>query len=188
MEANDARSILVLASYYHQGVGEFLFQDQEIAMELWKKAAKLGSIRAHFFLGNEYDAVGDLKKAKFHFEAAAMAGEEGTRCNLGCLEGKSILSFADAAGGLPIPRGTPGYVGNIGTQNTRTAQGFLIVVSALAVMSYNASLVLQAYWGIKNNFNEEKPIFRRMVCSTWMGHHICSERKSQSSQHWMSHC
>ena len=67
-----------------------------------------------------------------------------------------ILSFADAAGGLPIPRGTPGYVGNIGTQNTCTAQGFLIVVSALAVMYYNASLVLQAYLGIKNNFNEEK--------------------------------
>jgi hypothetical protein len=46
VEANDARSILVLASYYHQGVGEFLFQDQEIAMELWKMAAKLGFIRA----------------------------------------------------------------------------------------------------------------------------------------------
>ena len=69
MEASDARSILVLlASYYHQGVREFLFQDQEIAMELWKKAAKLGSIWAHFFLGNEYDAVGDLKKAKFHWK------------------------------------------------------------------------------------------------------------------------
>ena len=34
--------------------------------------------------------------------------------------------------------------------------GFFIVVSALAVMYYNASLVLQAYLGIKNNFNEEK--------------------------------
>ena len=67
-----------------------------------------------------------------------------------------ILSFADAAGGLPIPRGTPGYVGNIGTQNTCTAQGFFTAVSALTVMYYNASLVLQAYLGIKNNFNEEK--------------------------------
>lgn len=67
-----------------------------------------------------------------------------------------ILSFMDAAGGLSIPQDTPGYIGNIGTQNTCTAQGFFTTVSAVAVMYYNASLVLQAYLGIKNNFNEEK--------------------------------
>jgi len=30
-----------------------------------------------------------MKKAKFHFEAAAMAGHEGARCNLGTMEAQS---------------------------------------------------------------------------------------------------
>ena len=33
-----------------------------------------------------YHEGGDMKKAKFHFEAPAMAGHEGARYNLGCLE------------------------------------------------------------------------------------------------------
>ena len=32
---------------------------------------------------------GDWKKAKFHFEAAAMAGHEGARCTIGIIEGYS---------------------------------------------------------------------------------------------------
>jgi TPR repeat protein len=40
-------------------------------------------------LGNIYDKGGDLKKAKFHFEAAAMAGHVIARYNLGNLEAKS---------------------------------------------------------------------------------------------------
>jgi TPR repeat protein len=30
-----------------------------------------------------------LKKAKFHYKAAAMAGHEGARYNLGCMEAES---------------------------------------------------------------------------------------------------
>jgi TPR repeat protein len=36
-----------------------------------------------------YHQRGDLKKAKFHLEAAAMAGDEASRFNLGCLEAQS---------------------------------------------------------------------------------------------------
>jgi TPR repeat protein len=40
-------------------------------------------------LGVYYDEGGDSKKAKFHFEAAAMAGHEVARFNLGNMEHKS---------------------------------------------------------------------------------------------------
>ena len=85
VEVNDAYSMCVLADcYYHGDLG--LQQDREKAMELWKQAADLGSSKAHFHLGNEYREGGDSKKAKFHYEAAAMAGHEGARYNLGCME------------------------------------------------------------------------------------------------------
>jgi TPR repeat protein len=43
-------------------------------MELYAKAAELGDSDAHCKLGKMYDEGGDLKKAVFHNEAAAMAG------------------------------------------------------------------------------------------------------------------
>jgi len=36
-----------------------------------------------------YEGAGDKKKAKFHGEAAAMAGDEVARCNLGIIEAQS---------------------------------------------------------------------------------------------------
>jgi TPR repeat protein len=41
---------------------------------------------AHYSLGAIYQDVGDLKKAKFHLEAAAIAGHEVARYTLGCME------------------------------------------------------------------------------------------------------
>jgi TPR repeat protein len=67
-----------------------LVQDRENAIELWKQAAELGSSKAHFALGCSYDAEGNSKKEKkLHNEAAAMAGHEGARYNLGLIELKS---------------------------------------------------------------------------------------------------
>ena len=43
----------------------------------------------HNQLGGIYSKGGYLKKAKFHFEAAAMAGNEIASYNLGCMESKS---------------------------------------------------------------------------------------------------
>jgi len=88
VEANDAGSMMVLGSkYYHGQLG--LNQDRGIALELWKQAAALGSSQAHYQLGCTYDAEGDSKKEKFHCEAAAMAGHEVARHNLGYMEYKS---------------------------------------------------------------------------------------------------
>jgi TPR repeat protein len=88
VEANDAEAMCQLGNQYIHGL-QGLLQDQEKALELWKKAAELGSSQAHFQLGVIYYEKGDLKKAKFHTEAAAMAGGEVARSNLGIMEGKS---------------------------------------------------------------------------------------------------
>jgi TPR repeat protein len=88
VEANDPASIYLLANSYHNGTHGFQ-QDQTEAIKLYAKAADLGSSKAHFNLGNIYCKGGDLKKAKFHFEAAAMAGHEGARFNIGLMEGNS---------------------------------------------------------------------------------------------------
>jgi len=88
VEVNDAGSMYVLGNHYCQGqLG--LLRDRERAMELWTRAAVLGSSQAHFHLGVYYREGGDLKKAKFHTEAAAMAGHEVARCNLGMIEVQS---------------------------------------------------------------------------------------------------
>ena len=89
VEANDASAIYLMGSNYYHG-NEGLLQDSERAIELWKQAAALGSSKAHFHLGVYYREGGDSKKSKLHFEAAAMAGREGARCNLGTMEAQSV--------------------------------------------------------------------------------------------------
>jgi TPR repeat protein len=64
----------LLASHYQHGNGG-LQQDEGRAMELWTQAAKLGSSDVLCHLVINYDERGDLKKAKFHHEAATMAGQ-----------------------------------------------------------------------------------------------------------------
>ena len=80
--ANDAGAICLLANSYHHGLNGFQ-QDQMKAIELYTRAAELGFGMAHFLLADIYLEGGNMKKAKFHFEAAAMAGHEVARCNLG---------------------------------------------------------------------------------------------------------
>jgi TPR repeat protein len=87
-EANDPTSTDLLANYYYHG-SEGLIQDHAKAMELFTRAAKLGFSKAHYNLGLLYHEWGNMKKAKFHNEAAAMAGNEGARYYLGNLEAKS---------------------------------------------------------------------------------------------------
>ena len=76
VEANDAGAMCLLGCYYHKG-GIGLLQDRTKAIELWTHSAKLGSSQAHWYLGNESHEGGELKMAKFHYEAAAMAGGRG---------------------------------------------------------------------------------------------------------------
>jgi TPR repeat protein len=88
VEANDAASLFLLANQYHHGLLGFQ-QDHAKAMELYARAAELGYSKAHNNLAGVYRQEGNLKKAKFHFEAAAMAGNELARHNVGCMEARS---------------------------------------------------------------------------------------------------
>jgi phage FluMu protein Com len=85
VEVKDANAMHQLAHYYNKGIGGLL-QDQSKAIELWKQAAELGSSCLHFYLGDTYDKLVDIKNAKFHYEAAAMTGHEVARMNLGYLD------------------------------------------------------------------------------------------------------
>ena len=58
-----------------------------------------------------------------------------------------------------VPVGTTGYPLARGTIGTCTAQGFICMMFALTVPTYYASLVLQAYLGVKNNFREERYVW-----------------------------
>jgi TPR repeat protein len=85
VEANDPTSICLLAAHYHHGRAGFQ-QDHAKSMELYARSAELGCSKAHFYLATIYHEGGNLKKAKFHYEAAAMAGHEVARFNLGIIE------------------------------------------------------------------------------------------------------
>jgi TPR repeat protein len=87
-EANDAASINLLAGYYYFG-GLGIQQDRTRAIELYTKSADLGCSEAHNSLAGVYYEGGNMKKAKFHWEAAAMAGHEVARNNLGVMEAQS---------------------------------------------------------------------------------------------------
>jgi tetratricopeptide (TPR) repeat protein len=87
-EANDAASMNMLANYYEHG-RQNIQQDHTKAVELYARAAELGYSKAHNNLAGVYHEGGNLKKAKFHWEAAAMLGHELARNNLGCMEAKS---------------------------------------------------------------------------------------------------
>jgi TPR repeat protein len=88
VEANDAALICLLGNCYHNGLNG-VQQDHTKAIELYARAAELGCSKAHNFLGYIYHEGGNLKKAKFHYEAAAMAGHEVARHNLGIMEANS---------------------------------------------------------------------------------------------------
>jgi tetratricopeptide (TPR) repeat protein len=88
VEANDATSICLLAYCCDKGLNG-VQQDHAKAMELYVRAANLGHSKAHNNLGDVYHEGGYLKKARFHFEAAAMAGYEVARFNLGMDESNS---------------------------------------------------------------------------------------------------
>jgi TPR repeat protein len=80
--------VFLLAGYYYRGLNG-LQQDHSKGMELLTKSADLGCSLAHCKLADIYDEGGDVKKANFHYEAAAMTGDEVARCNLGIVEAES---------------------------------------------------------------------------------------------------
>ena len=88
VKANDPAAICVLANHYYNGE-RGIPQDHTKGMELYARSADLGFCNANYNLACIYYKGGDMKKAKFHFEAAAMAGHDVARDMLGSLEAKS---------------------------------------------------------------------------------------------------
>jgi TPR repeat protein len=88
VEANDAGAMFMLAECYYRGRGG-LQQDRSKGDELLIMAADLGSSQAHYNLAVGHLEGGNLKKAKFHFEAAAMAGHDDARSEVGKMEAQS---------------------------------------------------------------------------------------------------
>jgi TPR repeat protein len=88
VEANDAGAMFAMGnSFLHGLLG--LQQDYAKAIELYTRAADLGYSEAHYNLSKLYHEGGDMKKVKFHLEAAAMAGHEIARHNIGTMEAES---------------------------------------------------------------------------------------------------
>ena len=88
-DAGDPVAICGLGSKYCFGrLG--LEKDVTRAVELYKRAAKLGEKEAIFSLGVLYsegeDVETDIDKAIRHYEAAAMLGHVVARFYLGCVE------------------------------------------------------------------------------------------------------
>jgi TPR repeat protein len=92
VEANDARAMLNLGSDYQRGTMG-LRQDNAKALELYHKSAKLGQNFAHLNLSICYQTgsivENDARKATYHKQLAAMAGNVQARYNLGCAEGRA---------------------------------------------------------------------------------------------------
>ena len=88
LEVNDASAISVLAGWYYCGV-QSCQQNQMKAVELYTRAAELGYGTAHSCLGGIYEGGGNTNMAKFHWEAAAIAGQELARFNLGVIVAES---------------------------------------------------------------------------------------------------
>ena len=89
VDKGDAEAIKHLGEKYY--LGELgLVKDVPRAIELWTKAAELGSIDAHSYLGDAYGAGDgveeDKPRAIHHWQQAAMKGHVPSRYMLGAVE------------------------------------------------------------------------------------------------------
>jgi len=89
IKAGDANAAMMLGCQYNNP-NSSLRQDSRKAMDLWLKAAALGSAQAHYLVGNTYmNEKGinrNMDKVVTHYRLAAIGGREKARHNLGCLE------------------------------------------------------------------------------------------------------
>ena len=94
MESNDAEAFKALGDFKVGGrshnKSSFLPRDMKRALELWHRAAELGSCKAHYVLAAKYykgqDVEKDMEKSMYHTEQAAMGGHEIARHTLGAME------------------------------------------------------------------------------------------------------
>lgn len=92
VEAGDTHAMYNLGCHYREGTPG-LPQDYTKALELFHRAAKLGSTEAHcsigYFYNNGQGVEVDMKKARHYYELAAMGGNEMARANLGLMEAEA---------------------------------------------------------------------------------------------------
>ena len=98
MNMNDGNAFYLLGGKYHRGIGGLPY-NHEKAMELWNKAAELGTCNAHAKIASFENCHVELKKdrekARYHYQIAAMGGHEIARHILGIMElDKGNLSLA----------------------------------------------------------------------------------------------
>ena len=87
VDKGDAEAINFLADQYYFGyLG--LAKDIPRAVELWREAAELGSIDAHFNLGVAYCVEDDKPRGIHHWQQGAMKGHVLSRHKLGFVEVK----------------------------------------------------------------------------------------------------
>ena len=95
VDANDANAIATLGDIYKEGM--MLPKDLRKSVELWDKAAKLGNIGAYNSLGLAYmfgyGVEKNNEKAKYHWEEAALGGDEVARMQLGIIENNIFKMF-----------------------------------------------------------------------------------------------
>ena len=85
MEADDPYAFALMGNNYY--VGEYGYpQNNDKAVELWRKAGKLGYTNLGTAYANGNGAERDAKKAKHHLELAAMEGCVTARNDLGADE------------------------------------------------------------------------------------------------------
>jgi len=89
LKLDDPIAIYNTGNYYRDGRNGFT-KDYTKALELWHRAAELGSAEAYCNIGVAYEhGIGvevDMKKAEHYFELAAMGGDLCARHNLGIYE------------------------------------------------------------------------------------------------------
>ena len=90
MKLNDVEAFYLMALYHNNG-RYGLPKDHKKAVELWKKAAELGSVCAHSSLSTAYYCGEGVEKdqeiAMHHIKLAAIGGHEAARYTLGVSEG-----------------------------------------------------------------------------------------------------
>ena len=92
MEQNDPEAIRDVGTFYSYG-RYGLPQNHAKALELWIRAAKLGSADAYYNIGSAYrqgsEVEQDINKAVYYWELAAIEGSLFARYNLGVIEGQA---------------------------------------------------------------------------------------------------
>ena len=96
MDKKDGRAFHIMGTQHYIG-GSGFKKDLDKAYEYWTKGAEYGSSECHASIGGFHFGEGgpsafDAKKARTHFELAAMQGNVGARHNLGMMELKANKS------------------------------------------------------------------------------------------------